>query len=512
MKTEPSAQEQALIERILEYKYDPVGFVLYAFPWGEERTPLAQMDGPRTWQMDDLKMIRDHLQTDIELQRMGLPPRALYLARSSGRGPGKSALISMINYWAASCWIGGTSIVTANTEAQLRTRTMAELGKWHTMAINRHWFEKSSMVLRPQSWFKDLIEQQLSIDTQYYYVEGQTWSEENPDAFAGAHSQIAMVLSYDEASGIPDPIWNVSEGFFTDLAFLRLWMVISNPRRTSGRFHEACFGKDKGYWDGKAIDSRTVEGIDKAVYQRIADKYGEDHDVTRVEVRGLPPKTGDDAVISLGLVEDAVERDVVAAEVSKIVWGLDVARFGMDRTTLVKRQGNRLLERPLSWRGKDLMQSAGKITAMYEDCKMEDRPDVIVVDAIGLGAGVVDRLKESGLPVKGVNVSESPSVGERFMKLRDELYFKMREWFEGRDCYIPQGCDDLIGELTLPTYEFRSNGKIKVASKQEIRKLSGRSPDLSDAFMLTFAVNDRKIRYDYSDTGHNSYGAQGWMA
>ena len=157
MKTEPSAQEQALIERILEYKYDPVGFVLYAFPWGEQGTPLAQMDGPRSWQMDDLKKITDHLQTDLDLQRMGLPPRALYLARSSGRGPGKSALLSMINYWVASCWIGGTGIVTANTEAQLRTRTMAELGKWHTMAINSHWFEKSSMVLRPQVWFKDLI-------------------------------------------------------------------------------------------------------------------------------------------------------------------------------------------------------------------------------------------------------------------------------------------------------------------------------------------------------------------
>jgi hypothetical protein len=509
MKTEPSAQEQQLIEKILQFKYDPVGFCLYAFPWGEERTPLHQHEGPRSWQMDDLKRIRDHLQTDIELQRMGLPPRPQYLARSSGRGPGKSAFLSMVNYWVASCWIGGTGIVTANTEAQLRTRTMAELGKWHTMAINRHWFDKTSMVLRPQPWFKDLIEQQLSIDTQYYYVEGQTWSEENPDAFAGAHSQIALVLSYDEASGIPDPIWNVSEGFFTDKAFLRLWMVISNPRQTSGRFYE-CFHKDKGFWHTKTIDSREVEGIDPGVYQRIADKYGEDHDVTRVEVKGQFPKTGDDAVISIGLVEDAVLRDVSQAEASKVVWGLDVARFGMDRTTLAKRQGNTLLEKPLSWRGKDLMQTAGRVTAMYEAEKV--KPDVILIDAIGLGAGVVDRLKESGLPVKGVNVSESPSVGERFMKLRDELYFKMREWFEGRDCRIPEGCDDLIGELTLPTYEFRSNGKIKVASKQEIRKKAGRSPDLSDAFMLTFAVNDRKISYDYSDKGTGIHGAQGWMA
>lgn len=508
MRTEPSAQEQELIEKIISFKYDPLNFVKYVFPWGEKNTPLEHVPGPRTWQMDDLKRITDHLQTDIELQRMGVPPRPMYLARSSGRGPGKSALLSMINYWVMSCWIGGTGIVTANTEAQLRTRTMAELGKWHTMGINRHWFDKSSMVLRPQQWFKDLIESQLSIDTQYYYIEGQTWSEENPDAFAGAHSQIAMVLTMDEASGIPDPIWAVSEGFFTDLAFLRLWMVISNPRQTSGRFFD-CFHKDKGFWHTRTIDSRTVEGIDPAVYQRIADKYGEDHDVTRVEVKGEFPKTGEDAVISIGLVEDAVEREVVKADHSKIIWGVDVARFGMDRTVLAMRQGNTLIEKPLSWRGKDLMQTSGRIVSLYESAKR--KPDIIVVDAIGLGAGVVDRLKEAGLPVKGVNVAESPSVGDRFMRLRDELYFKMREWFEGRDCRLPIGCDDLIGEMTLPTYEFRSNGKIKVASKAEIKKKSGRSPDLSDAFMLTFAVNDRKVRYDYADTGQSSYGAQGWM-
>ena len=511
MKTEPSAQEQQLIEKVLQFKYDPLGFVLYAFPWGEEKTPLVKVEKPRTWQMDDLKQITDHLQTDLELQRIGVPPRPLYLARSSGRGPGKSALLSMINYWVASCWIGGTSIVTANTEAQLRTRTMAELGKWHTMAINRHWFEKSSMVLRPQPWFKDLIEQQLSIDTQYYYVEGQTWSEENPDAFAGAHSQIAMALTYDEASGIPDPIWAVSEGFFTDPAFLRLWMVISNPRNTSGRFFD-CFNKDKVFWHTKTIDSRTVEGIDPTVYQRIADKYGEDHDVTRVEVKGLPPKTGESAVISMGLVEDAVNRDVVSTETAKIIWGLDVARFGMDRTALCKRRGNELLEKPLSWRGRDLMQTTGKVVAMYEAAREKDKPDVIVVDAIGLGAGVVDRLKENGLPVKGVNVSASPAVGDRFMKLRDELYFRMRDWFEGRYCKIPEGCDDLMGELVMPVYDYQSNGKIKVASKQEIRKLSGRSPDLSDAFMLTFATNDRKVNYDYADTGSGAHGGLGWMA
>ena len=199
MRTEPSGQEQELLANILSFKYDPLGFVNYVFPWGQEGTPLHKMEGPRQWQKDDLQLITDHLHEDLELQRLGLPPRPVYMARSSGRGPGKSALVSMINYWVSSCWLGSTGIITANTEAQLRTRTMAELGKWHTMALNRHWFEKSAMVMRPQPWFRQLVEEQLRIDAQYYYLEAQTWSEENPDAFAGAHSQIGMALTYDEA-------------------------------------------------------------------------------------------------------------------------------------------------------------------------------------------------------------------------------------------------------------------------------------------------------------------------
>ena len=498
-RTEPSSNEQELLTRVLSFKYDPEAFVEYVFPWGVEGKPLVNFDGPRQWQRDDLRLVADHVNTDRELQRLGLPPRPLYMARSSGRGPGKSALLSMLNLWMASCWLGGTGIVTANTEAQLRTRTMAELGKWHTMMLNRHWFEKTSMALRPAQWFKELVEKQLGIDTQYYYVEGQTWSEDNPDAFAGAHSQIAMMLTMDEASGIGDPIWNVSEGFFTDLAPLRLWIAISNPRQTSGRFYD-CFHTDRAFWNTRTIDSRTVEGIDGGVYERIADKYGEDHDVTRVEVKGEFPKSGEDTVVSLGLVEDAVKRAVEPTRNNKLIWGLDVARFGMDRTVLAKRQGNVLLEKPIWWRGKDLMQTVGKITDMYERLPVQHRPDMIVVDAIGIGAGVVDALRQNNLPVKGVNVSESPSVGDRFMRLRDDLYWRMREWFESMSVSIPEGCDELIGELVMPRYEYRQNGKIKVETKQDLKKRLGRSPDVADAFMLTFAVNDAKLSYNMPES------------
>ncbi|GAF70697.1 unnamed protein product, partial [marine sediment metagenome] len=191
-------QEAALMETLQGFKYDPLAFVEYAYPWGEKGTPLQRYPGPRRWQRDEFRRIADHLQTDMEKQRIGLPPSPYYLAISSGRGPGKSAFLGMLGDFVASCWIGSTTIMTANTETQLRSRTMAELGKWHTLSINSHWFDKSSMTLRPQKWFADMIKNQLRIDTQYYYVEGQSWSAENPDAFAGAHSTVGMALFMDE--------------------------------------------------------------------------------------------------------------------------------------------------------------------------------------------------------------------------------------------------------------------------------------------------------------------------
>ena len=171
---EATPQEQQLLTDIFTFKYDPLGFVLYAFPWGVKGTPLEKIKQPRTWQIEEFRRIGAHLMADRGKQAIGLPPTPLYLAVSSGRGPGKSAFLAMLDLWVMSCWPGSTTIVTANTETQLRSRTMAELGKWHTMAINAHWFDKSSMSLKPAKWFADLLEKQLKIDTQYYYVDAQS--------------------------------------------------------------------------------------------------------------------------------------------------------------------------------------------------------------------------------------------------------------------------------------------------------------------------------------------------
>jgi len=132
------------------------------------------------------------------------------------------------------------------------------------------------------------------------------------------------------------------------------------------------------------------------------------------------------------------------------------------------------------------MELAGIILSEYETTRYIDRPTNIYIDSIGIGAGLVDRLIELGLPAVGIAVSESPSLREKFMRLRDELFWNAREWFEGRDVAIPSD-EAFISEITAVRYKYQSSGKLKIESKDEMKKRGQRSPDVADAFVLSFA-------------------------
>ena len=336
------------------------------------------------------------------------------------------------------------------------------------------------MSMRPASWFVDLVESQLKMDTQYYYVEAQSWSAENPDAFAGAHSQIGMMVQFDEASGIPDPIWQVTEGFFTDMAPLRLWLAISNPRRNTGRFFD-CFHKDRGFWDSRYVDSRTVEGVDTAVYQRIADKYGEDSDVTRVEVRGEFPRTGSNQFIGREVAQYAADRELVPDDGAPLLMGIDVARFGSDSSVFQFRRGRDARTiKPMRFKGLDTMALAGEAATAIERIK----PDAVFVDGGGVGGGVVDRLKMLGYRVIEVQSGEKARDEERYLNRRIEMWDAMREW-------LVYGCIDkdesLIDDLTGPEYAVHLKGQLKLEGKDAMRKRGLPSPDNGDALALTFA-------------------------
>lgn len=457
----------------------PLAFVKFAFPWGKENTPLEKFKEPRSWQIDELLQIEDHIKNNKLKIDKGETPEVYHSATASGRGPGKSALTSWLNLWFMSCILGGTAITTANTAAQLQSRTWAELGKWHTLLINAHWFDRTTMKLRPMPWFEEALKTQLKIDTGYYYAEAQLWSEENPDAFAGAHNHNGVLLIFDEASGIPKPIWTVSEGFFTEPVLHRYWFCFSNPRRNTGEFYE-CFHKHRNYWFRRNIDSRKVEGTDKNKLNQIIEKHGEDSDEARIEVKGQFPRQGDNQFISREIVEGAAVRDTVPDNHAGLIMGVDVARFGDDTTVICFRRGRDARSIPaIKLKGKDNMEVANHCAALIDEYK----PDAVCVDA-GNGTGVIDRLREMQYKVKEVWFG-SKSGEEEWTDHRTELWAKMREWLSG-GC-IPDD-SDLKDDLVGPLYEFDKYERIKLESKEKMKKRGVASPDNGDALAVTFST------------------------
>lgn len=486
-------------------KDDPLAFVLYTFPWGQQGTPLEHFPGPRKWQRQILADLRDHIKAnngkvDFDTAR---------LAIASGRGIGKSALVSWLVIWMLSSRIGSTTIVSANSEAQLRSVTWAEITKWLAMSLNSHWFEIAATRIMPAKWLTELVERDLKKGTRYWSVEGRLWSEENPDAYAGVHNFDGVMLIFDEASGIPDSIWSVSDGFFTENTPHRFHLAFSNPRRNTGYFYET-FHSKRAFWNTRVIDARDVEGTDKNLYQRIIDEYGPDSYQASVEVYGNFPSEGDDQFIGSNLVDDAMKRTPAKDDSAPIVIGVDPARFGADATVIAIRQGRDILELRRH-RGADTMEVAGYVIDAIEQFK----PALVCIDEGGLGAGVVDRLKEQRYKIRGVNFGNKAKNQTMWGNKRAEMWGAMRDWL--RTGHIPTDRflkTDLISPRTKPD----SRGTLFLESKKDMKSRGLASPDAADAIAVTFAfpvasTDPRLTRVDKHRTrGYSPAGiSTSWM-
>ena len=486
-------------------KDDPLAFVLLAFPWGEQGTPLEKHSGPRKWQRAILQAIRDHIKEndgkiDFDTFRMAV---------ASGRGIGKSALVSWLVIWMMSTRIGGSVIVSANSEAQLRSVTWAEITKWLAMTLNSHWFEIAATRIMPAKWLTEIVEREMKKGTRYWSVEGRLWSEENPDAYAGLHNEDGVMLIFDEASGIPDSIWSVSDGFFTENTPHRFHLAFSNPRRNTGYFYET-FHSKRAFWSTRVIDARDVEGTDKNLYQRIIDEYGPDSYQASVEVYGNFPSEGDDQFIGSNLVDDAMKRPPAKDTSAPIVIGVDPARFGADATVIAIRQGRDILELRRH-RGADTMEVAGHVIDAIE----QFQPALVCIDEGGLGAGVVDRLKEQRYKIRGVNFGNKAKNQTMWGNKRAEMWGAMRDWL--RTGHIPTDRflkTDLISPKTKPD----SRGTLFLESKKDMKSRGLASPDAADAIAVTFAfpvasTDPRLTRVDKHRTrGYSPAGiSTSWM-
>jgi len=480
MKKSTTAETQSLLIDILSFKSDPLGFVMYAFPWGEKGTALEKYAGPRKWQVEELVRIGEHLKEQERRLANREMPQIYRSATASGRGIGKSALTSWLNLWFISTSLGGTVINAANTENQLKTVTWGELSKWYALLINSQWFDFEATSVKPTEWLKKQLAD-MKIGTTYYQASAKLWSEENPVGFAGAHNPLGMMVIFDEASGIPESIWTVTAGFFTEVATHRLWLAFSNPRKNTGAFYDR-FHKFSDTWHTRNLDSRTVEGSDYNTLEEIITAYGDDSDEARVEVKGQFPRQGDNQFISREIVDDACKRDLIHDDYAPLVMGVDPARFGSNSTVIAFRQGRDA--RSIPWmevKSKDNMEVAQICANLIN----KYNPDIVCIDA-GNGTGIIDRLREMGFKVFEVWFGVKAEKEEYFNK-RTEMWAGLKEWLKG-GCIDPN-MKKLVRDLTLPQYTFQGAGdKIMLEQKEKMVKRGEPSPDFGDALACTFAV------------------------
>lgn len=500
----PVKQTEALIEFLLsqEIKDNPYNFVMAAFPWGEKNTPLESKKGPREWQKELLLDMANFIKENKANIANGKDSAVYKLAVSSGRGPGKSALVAFVSLWMMSCVLGSSTIITANTDAQLTNKTFGEIGKWLTLLINSYWFERTQKGVMPSEWWGSGMARARKIDSQYWYAKGELWNEDNPDAFAGAHNEMGEMIIFDEASGIPKPIWTVCEGVFTEQTPYKFFLTFSNPRSNKGPFYD-CFYEHREYWRTRKIDARTVEGIPQNTYEEIIKKYGEDSREARVEVRGEFPQTGDRQFISRSTVDDACRRELERYDDhAALVMGIDPARFGDDSTVIRFRRGRDARSiPPVTLKGADNMKVANECVRLIN----QFNPDGIFCDS-GAGSGIIDRLREMGFHVFEVEFG-SKAEDDTYFDHRTELWARMRDWLSGSmlEKQSEEG-KKLVEDLVGPEYEFMGREeKIKLESKEKMKKRGLPSPDNADALAVTFHCHvARKTLYSAKDSIYNN--------
>lgn len=453
-----------IIDFIGTFSKDPLGFVLASFDWGKGE--LKDFAGPDVWQTEVLNTIGDKL-TKGEISHH----EAVQIAIASGHGIGKSALVSWIILWAISTFEDTKGVVTANTENQLKTKTWAELAKWHRMCITRDWFEFTATALfskaegHEKTWRVDMV----------------SWSERNTEAFAGLHNQgKRILLIFDEASAIHDMIWEVSEGALTDKDTQIIWCCFGNPTKNTGRFRE-CFAKYKHRWFTKQIDSRTVLMTNKEQLDKWVADYGEDSDFVRVRVRGVFPATSSNALLGPEEIDEAMQRVYREHEIdyAGVIMGVDIARQGDDSSAIARRQG-RMAYPIRKLKVPDTMLVADQV-GMEMD---EHNVDGTFIDATGgYGVGVVDALRQLGRDPVEVYFS-GKATDPRYFNKRSEMYFELAKWVKAGGA-LPLD-PELKEELCACTYTYQGD-KFRLDDKDSIKDVIGRSPDKADALALTFA-------------------------
>lgn len=482
------------IDEILAACYaDPLRYVMQVMPWttdaniqqvklpAEYRSRFKSDYGPDKWACEYL----EHLGRDVKARgfdgKHAVDP--IQYTTASGHGIGKSVMVGWLTKWIMDTRPFCRGTITANTADQLKSKTWAEVGKWHALSLTSHRFHYSSgrgsMSLVHKEYPKE------------WFCNAQTCREENSEAFAGQHAaNSTSFYIFDEASAIPGKIFQVRGGGLTDGE--PMTFDFGNPTRNSGDFYENCEGSQSHRYRFFQIDSREVQISNKTYIDRLIQDYGEDSDYVRVRVKGQFPSAGSIQFIPTGDVNDAQMRELHRDKYAPLVLGVDVAGQGGDDSVIYPRMGMDARSfTPWRYKGLDTVQLVGKVIEAIAFFRgLGIKVAAIFIDAGGLGQGVYDQLNHLGYRPTDVQFGGRATDGRAYRRKGDEIWGTMRDALHTRLC-LPAPGDavslDLKSQLTAREYGLTDGGQIHLEQKRVMRERGVGSPDIADALALTFA-------------------------
>jgi hypothetical protein len=404
------------------------------------------------------------------------------LALKACKGPGKTTVLAWVIWLYLVTRPHPKVVATSITGDNLRDNLWTELAKWQG---------KSPLLQAAFTWTAERIFSKQHPET--WWASARTWrkdadASQQADTLAGIHADYLLFV-LDEAGGIPDSVAATAEAGLAnaDEAAGReaKLCIAGNPTKTEGPLWRACTS-ERGLWWVKEIssapdDPNRTPRVSKTWAQQQIDQYGRDNPWVLVNVFGQFPPGQSNSLLSLADATAASQRSLGLVEYNDAakVLGVDVARFGDDESVIFARQG-RAAFRPKTFRNLDLMALADQVAMAMERFK----PDAVFIDQTGVGGGVVDRLRQLGHRVTGVDFG-GKSANPRCVNKRAECWWTMAEWTRNGGA-IPDSAE-LLQEMTAPVYSFNAAGKLVLESKQSLKDRGYSSPDKADALALTFA-------------------------
>lgn len=401
----------------------------------------------------------------------------------SGKGTGKDAFAAWAILWFDTCFPNPKIPCTAPTSHQLSDVLWAECSKWMRHSSTAHRALKSGFYL--DEWLTWTAE-------KIYFTEakGREWfavarttnvkasAEQQAETLQGFHEDYLMIVC-DEASGLPDPVFKPLETTMTGAVNFAL--LIFNPTRPTG-FAIDSHKKFREHWICLQWNAEKSENVAKDQIEKLAKKYGRDSNMYRISVLGIPPKADPDMLIPWDWAFEAIDRDIEPAEDDPLILTIDPGGSGenADLTAMALARGNKVL-RIREFRSIDTEQIANWAMNIVFD----EEPRMVIVDIIGIGQGVYDKLRHrvADVNIVGLNVGELAANDDRYPRLRDELWCLTRDLFEERSISIPDD-PDLLAELTNLKAAPNDDGRMKVEGKRELKARGVSSPNKADCVMM----------------------------